>query len=156
MTVNAAVKREVVEAVGGFDERIGARPGTSVTGEDSLLAWRVREGGWRIFYQPDALVHHRISRGRMSRRFFLRRAYLEGVCLVEVEQRRGLLTGERRRSLLAFHDRRLRLRWIAAPLRHLSLAPWDDPRVLAGLGEVALSNGVVDACRRLEAAEQGA
>jgi len=56
MTVNAAITRRKLESLGGFNERIGARPGWPVTGEDSLLGWRVRETGGRIYYQPDALV----------------------------------------------------------------------------------------------------
>lgn len=149
MTVNAAIRRRTIESLGGFDERVGARPGWPVTGEDSLLAWRVRESGGRIYYQPDALVHHRVSRSRMRRRFFVRRAYLEGVCLVDLEDKRGLLTPERRRGMLQYHIRNVR-RGVLWALGRAWRLPWNDPRFIGQLGEAALSAGVVDTCRRLE------
>ncbi len=155
MTVNAAITRRKLESVGGFNERIGARPGWPVTGEDSLLGWRVRETGGRIFYQPDALVYHRVSRSRMQRRFFVRRAYLEGICLVDVEEKRGLLTPERLAGMKKHHRRNAR-RGILRALGRVWRIPWNDPKLIAQLAEVALSRGIVDGCRRLEQESTGA
>jgi glycosyltransferase involved in cell wall biosynthesis len=54
---NLLVRREVLEAVGGFDERLG--PGTRLAaGEDLELLDRVREAGWVGRYAHDALAVH--------------------------------------------------------------------------------------------------
>ncbi len=148
MTVNAAIKRAKLASLGGFNERIGARPGWPVTGEDSLLGWRVRETGGSIYYQPDALVHHRVPVSRMRRRFYVRRSYLEGVCLVDVEEKRGLLTPERLDELVRSHRGCYRAQ-LGKALRRLWRLPWNDPKFIGTVGELALSAGIVDACRRV-------
>ncbi len=64
-TCNIAYRRAVLEAVGGFDEdgfryrRAG--PGgrrRAINGEDTDLAWRAKEAGFRSTFVPGALVHH--------------------------------------------------------------------------------------------------
>jgi GT2 family glycosyltransferase len=148
MTGNLAVRREVMERLGGFDEGAGPRPGRPISGEDSLFAWKAIEAGLQVYYQPEAIVHHRVPRNRMTRKHYLRRSYLEGVSLVDVEERRGILTAERIAQLLDAHRRIRRARWLAA-LGRVSLAPWRDPRLLSHLGEAALSAGIVSSCRRV-------
>jgi GT2 family glycosyltransferase len=155
MTLNAAIRRATIERVGGFDTGAGPQPGRPVSGEDSLLAWRVRERGGAIFYQPDALVFHRVPRSRMQRRYYVRRAYLEGVSLIDIEARRGLLTPERLRTLRRHHRREWWRRMLSTP-GQLSLAAWNDSRLLAHLGELALSAGIVESCTRVERSRTGA
>jgi GT2 family glycosyltransferase len=59
--LNMAMYRSALEAVGGFDPRLG--PGTPFPGaEDSDLGYRLLEAGFTIRYLPDALVHHRAWR----------------------------------------------------------------------------------------------
>lgn len=53
VTANCAYRREAFEAVGGFDEAI-RKPG----GEDPDLAFRVRAKGYRLAFEPSAVVHH--------------------------------------------------------------------------------------------------
>ena len=53
VTANCAYRREVFEAVGGFEESI-RRPG----GEDPDLAFRVRARGYRLAFEPSAVVRH--------------------------------------------------------------------------------------------------
>ncbi|MBI4870252.1 MAG: ATP-binding cassette domain-containing protein [Candidatus Riflebacteria bacterium] len=51
---NMAFRREVLEAVGGFDARFRA------AGDDVDVCWRVQEAGHRIVFAPGAFVwHHR-------------------------------------------------------------------------------------------------
>lgn len=53
-TANIAYRRSCLEDVGGFDSRLAR------VGEDTDLAWRVREAGHRTNYAPHALVHHAV------------------------------------------------------------------------------------------------
>jgi GT2 family glycosyltransferase len=152
MTGNLAVRREVIERVGGFDEAAGPKPGRPISGEDSLFAWHALGAGFRIFYQPEAVVHHRVPRARMKRSFYLRRCYREGVSLMDVEHKRGILTPERLDAMVAWHRKNARRRFRHA-LGRVSLAPWNDPKVLEDLGEAALSAGVVSTCLKLRRGE---
>jgi glycosyltransferase involved in cell wall biosynthesis len=53
VTANCIYRREALERVGGFDESI-RRPG----GEDPDLAFRVRAHGYRLVFEPTAVVRH--------------------------------------------------------------------------------------------------
>ena len=55
-TCNIFYPRELLEALGGFDEDFGLRPG----GEDTDLAWRAIELGRPTVFCHDALVHHAV------------------------------------------------------------------------------------------------
>lgn len=56
--VNMAVRKDIVQRVGGFDEQFG--PGTPIpAGEDQELLARIISQGYKIVYEPSALVWHR-------------------------------------------------------------------------------------------------
>ena len=67
---NFAIKKNIFWKVGGFDESF-PYPG----GEDSILAYRLRELNYRIKYCPDVLIHHR---ARSSFRGFLKWQFRRG------------------------------------------------------------------------------
>lgn len=54
---NIFYPRELLERLGGFDERYGLRP----AGEDTDLAWRAIERGAPTVLAADALVHHAVE-----------------------------------------------------------------------------------------------
>ena len=51
-TANLIIKRSALEEVGGFDERYYLHR------EDTDLAWRVIDTGYRIIWSSDCIVHH--------------------------------------------------------------------------------------------------
>ncbi|WP_270934408.1 glycosyltransferase family 2 protein [Falsiroseomonas oryzae] len=53
---NMAMRRDVVERLGGFDERLGA--GAAGCSEDSELWYRMLAAGWTCRYEPAAVVFH--------------------------------------------------------------------------------------------------
>lgn len=57
-TCNIFYPRDLLERVGGFDERFGLAPG----GEDCDLAWRAFELGARAEFAPEAVVFHAVER----------------------------------------------------------------------------------------------
>lgn len=58
---NMAMHRSVFEDVGPFDERLGA--GTKFPGaEDNDYCFRVLDAGYRIVYEPAAIIFHRMWR----------------------------------------------------------------------------------------------
>jgi glycosyltransferase involved in cell wall biosynthesis len=71
---NFAVRRELALRVGGrppdtFPDHLRALSGTGETG----MIDGVRALGYRVLYTPGALVHHHVSRARMTFRYFVSR-----------------------------------------------------------------------------------
>lgn len=56
-TCNIFYDRELLERLGGFDERFGTTPG----GEDTDLGWRALGAGARSTFAPEALVYHAVE-----------------------------------------------------------------------------------------------
>ena len=65
---NFAVRREALERVGHFDERLG--PGASGTSEDVELARRFIRAGIHIGYMQEAVAYHRVDRARLTEEYF--------------------------------------------------------------------------------------
>jgi GT2 family glycosyltransferase len=60
---NMALPRAALEAVGGFDSRLG--PGARFSAaEDNDLGFRLLEAGYRIVYVPEAVAYHRAWRAQ--------------------------------------------------------------------------------------------
>ncbi len=67
-TINLAFRREVFDAVGGFDESFAA-------GEDIDFTWRVNDAGYRLRWVADAVVEHEWGDTRRQ----MRRSFAYGV-----------------------------------------------------------------------------
>jgi GT2 family glycosyltransferase len=65
---NMAIKRQVFDRVGLFDERLG--PGRSGMSEDVEFAQRMLSAGKRIGYEPKAAVYHGVDWDRLNEKFF--------------------------------------------------------------------------------------
>jgi len=124
---NLAVRKEWLERVGGYDERLGAgTPGRA--GEDMDMLYRLLRAGARIRYEPDAVVRH--ERQPSARRRASRFGYGVGIgafC--------GLCLRRRDSYALAILGRWLamRARVLAGGLRRgRGSAVADELRVLAG------------------------
>lgn len=82
---NMAGLREVIIALGGFDENLGPnyfRKRPMLTGEEAILGRRARRAGYKLCYQPKARVYHQISKAKLTRSYFLRRHFWEGVTII--------------------------------------------------------------------------
>ena len=97
---NMSFRRDVLDAVGGFDEGIG-RVGTVPVGcEETELCLRARRRfpDGIVLYEPAAAVHHHVSADRASWRYFAARCYAEGQSKAQVCRlagARGALASER-------------------------------------------------------------
>jgi O-antigen biosynthesis protein len=58
-----AARRSIFDAVGGFDERLGAGADFPAA-DDNDLGFRLLEAGYRIIYAPEAVLYHRAWRGK--------------------------------------------------------------------------------------------
>jgi glucosyl-dolichyl phosphate glucuronosyltransferase len=93
---NMSMKREVFETVGDFHskiENIGLRHAGGC--EETELCIRARQQ-WpqgKFLYHPQANVFHRVSVGRATWRYFLRRCYIEGLAKALVARHVGARDG---------------------------------------------------------------
>lgn len=78
VTANCAFRREILARTGGFSTALGPRGSTQLVNDDVLIGRRFEESGGVIVHAPDALVVHELPRDRLSLRYVLRRAYLQG------------------------------------------------------------------------------
>lgn len=65
---NMAMRRELFQKVGLFDERLG--PGRSGMSEDVEFAQRILKSGGCIGYEPNAAVYHEVAWDRLTESFF--------------------------------------------------------------------------------------
>ncbi len=61
-----------------FPLELGFGPGSQLAGEEVELCERARSEGWRVRYEPSAVVFHTIRPGRATWRSMLRRAFHAG------------------------------------------------------------------------------
>lgn len=73
---NLAVRRELFQKTGYFDERLG--PGASGTSMDSEFGERVNKIGGRIGYEPKSVVYHQVDWSRLTDEYFRWRNEAEG------------------------------------------------------------------------------
>lgn len=91
---NVAIRRELLDALGGFDTSMGRGASGLLGGEENVLQRKVDARGLQRFYDPGIRVLHHAPADRLRRTWFVRRMYWEGVTegRVAAEQtRRGLL-----------------------------------------------------------------
>ncbi len=90
---NFAVRTAASDEVGGFLPHLGRRGTGMLAGEEGELCLRMEQHGWEIHYTPAALVHHRATAERLTRRFILRRAFNHGRSQYLMEVRHGFESG---------------------------------------------------------------
>jgi len=92
---NQSWNKECIQAIGMFNLELG-RSGRGLFGhEDTVVQELAAEKGYRIWYQSDALVWHRVTPDRMRIKYFIRRSYGAGrseanVSLIEKRRKIGL------------------------------------------------------------------
>jgi len=84
---NISFKRSFFQQHGGFNVSLG-RKGSKLLGwEETDVCLRIEKSGGRIFYEPNAIVHHIISFDRIKRSFIFKRSYWHGRSHAMLEQK---------------------------------------------------------------------
>jgi glycosyltransferase involved in cell wall biosynthesis len=78
--VNAAYKKKILLQIGGFPEHLG-RVGELLLSGEGGIDRLFRRAGFRLFYDPAILVRHNIPAARLTRTWFRRRSFWQGVSL---------------------------------------------------------------------------
>ena len=144
---NMAGLREIVIALGGFDENLGPnyfRKNSMITGEEAILGQRARKAGYELYYQPKALVHHQISKNKLSRSYFLRRNFWEGVTIINEIYLLGEIKSGKAYYIYDHASRVLKSAglFLCPSFQHKHNPPFAAVRMLA-LSRVAYSLGVL-------------
>jgi glucosyl-dolichyl phosphate glucuronosyltransferase len=103
---NFGTHRKVLEAVGPFDERVGpsyARKRGMIFGDDSLFALYARRAQYPIYHQAAAQAWHKMLAHKVSKRWFLRRCFWEGVTQLTVLHLSGAVAVEQCRGIVRWH-----------------------------------------------------
>jgi len=61
-TLNIFYRRDILNAVGGFDEKFSTTKERPEGGEDSELAWRIKRQGWKNVFAKDVIIYHEVFR----------------------------------------------------------------------------------------------
>jgi glucosyl-dolichyl phosphate glucuronosyltransferase len=86
---NCAVTRAAHARAGGFRPGLDRSGATLISNGDVEFFRRVRAAGGRLAYVPDAAVRHRVPAERLTQRWFLRRAFAQGVSDELLRERAG-------------------------------------------------------------------
>ena len=83
---NMAVRRHVIERIGGWNTSLGKLQGTLRTGEDHEFALKMVRAGFRGVYVPDASVLHRVPPDRLRLGYFSRWYFDNGAIVAGLDQ----------------------------------------------------------------------
>jgi glycosyltransferase involved in cell wall biosynthesis len=84
---NMAIRRQVIDRVGGWNPSLGKLLNTLRTGEDHEFSLKMAEAGLRGTYEPDAWVRHRVPADRLTRAYFRRWFFDNGTIVAGFEPR---------------------------------------------------------------------
>src|SRR5205823_1996808 len=76
---NLAVRRNVLQQIGGFAPHLGKLRGTLLSGEEHEFCHRVQAAGFRARNSPDVRVYHWVPVHRMRFRYFLSWFFWSGI-----------------------------------------------------------------------------
>lgn len=77
--VNMAVRRSLIERIGGFRPDLGRKGGSLLGQEQAEFFYRSREAGARGLYVPDMVLDHDVPASRLTFNYFRRWWYWKGV-----------------------------------------------------------------------------
>lgn len=89
IAANCCFRRKALDDVGGFPEGLGRIGDVLLSGEDVMLMTRMRQSGWRIWYDSTFSVGHKIPAIRLTPPWVHARAYWEGITTVRMSRLLG-------------------------------------------------------------------
>lgn len=130
--VNYAIRRELVQTVGYFDEKMGLISGrkSQIFGDDTDYTVRTIKAGYKVVFNPESVVYHPVPLSRQTQEFLNRRLFSKGLTDIVIQYRSRR---PRKARMLLDYVRR------AFKLIRLQLTISEDPRIRSG--ELSLLKG---------------
>lgn len=69
---NMAYRRTIFDKYNGFRRDLGPNPDSEIRGEDTEFGNRLLRAGEQLWYEPSAVVHHKVPPNRLRQHYFLR------------------------------------------------------------------------------------
>lgn len=82
---NISFKKEAIISAGLFNPALDRCGKNLIAGGETEMCIRLYRGGWKILYNPRAVVHHLISPDRLKRDYFLEHVKGEGITKVLID-----------------------------------------------------------------------
>jgi len=76
---NVIYRRDALLRAGGFSPRLGRKGSSLLSNEEILLHHFLKKLGYTTYYEPRISVRHHVPAARLTKRWFKRRAYWQGV-----------------------------------------------------------------------------
>lgn len=75
---NSFFRKDVLEKLGGFNEKLGRTAETLLSGEETQLQIRIKDSGGQLYYNPKVIIRHFVPKERLKPMWFYRRYYWGG------------------------------------------------------------------------------
>jgi glycosyltransferase involved in cell wall biosynthesis len=75
---NFGCRTALVTPLGGFDPMLGRKGSVNIGGEEIDFYRRLLAHGHRVWWTPDAVIHHRIQAAKLNRKYFLDLHFRQG------------------------------------------------------------------------------
>jgi glycosyltransferase involved in cell wall biosynthesis len=76
---NVVYKKEALLRVGGFSTELGKKGNSLLSNEEILLHRQLKRLGYRTYYDPRIAIRHHVFAEQLTKSWFRRRAYWQGV-----------------------------------------------------------------------------
>ncbi|MDY7013814.1 MAG: glycosyltransferase [Cyanobacteriota bacterium] len=96
---NMAVPRLLLETLGGFNLNLGRKGGNLLSNEELFLLDRIKEKGYSIYYDPEISIGHHVPAARLTKDWFVKRYYWQGVSDAWIAIERKSLSRQQRIDL---------------------------------------------------------
>jgi GT2 family glycosyltransferase len=116
---NLAVRRDVLDAVGGFSAHLGRLRGTLLCGEDHEFCQRVVRAGYRCEYRPELCVRHWVPASRLTLAYYTRWFYWSGITHARLDADEAEMVGRPTGRVPGYVWRRLATAPVQAAVRLL-------------------------------------
>ncbi|NIM15261.1 MAG: glycosyltransferase [Candidatus Aminicenantes bacterium] len=77
--VNMAYRKKVLEKFSGFQTELGLKGRNLMSMSEIFMEDRLAANGYKVYYDPKILVKHYIPRSRLTKKWFIRRYYWQGI-----------------------------------------------------------------------------
>lgn len=75
---NFGFRKSVCESIGAFDSQLGRKGTDNTGGEEVDFYRRLLAAGLKVWWTPEAVIHHRIQAAKLDRRYFRDLHYRQG------------------------------------------------------------------------------
>lgn len=76
---NMSFRKNVFEKVSYFPPELGRKEGKLLSEEERYLQLKILEEGYKIIYDPDAVVEHLIGEERLNEDYLIKRSFWQGI-----------------------------------------------------------------------------